>query len=123
MSGNDEAGRRVARQLKKAVLHSVKAPPAPSSTAAPKEQDTGNPYWQKGEQQAKYHTEEGQAAARRRHRGPEAEAPHHPSGESTRVVPEREIGETLVIGKFKGRTRTTIANVGARRALEIIGPQ
>lgn len=42
-------------------------------------------------------------------------------GESARVVPETEIGETLVIGKFKGRTRTTTANTEAMKALDITG--
>lgn len=38
-----------------------------------------------------------------------------------RVIPECNIGETIVIGRFKGRTRTSTANAEARRALQIIG--
>lgn len=42
-------------------------------------------------------------------------------GAGPRVAPDREWGETLVMGKFKARTRTTVANREAMAALQLIG--
>lgn len=120
LAGGDEAGRRAAQELKQAVLGAAKkASSATSPLIDPHDTEQNTPYWKQSGHYTKSHGD-GAHTAVRPPRGPDP-GPRHDLEEQVRVIPEREVGETLVIGGFKGRTRTTTANAGARRALEIFG--